>query len=195
MNSQSRGAGYSALFDDLGRRKYLTGSERAKFLAATAKLDKASAALAQLLFFTGCRVSEALAVTPNRLDAETARVAFRTLKRRRLVFRAVPIPRQLVIALTELAAHKGPEDRIWSWCRVTAWRRVKAVMESSGVTGTQACPRGLRHAFGVANAEMNIPASLTQRWMGHARLETTAIYQEALADEERAFAKRLWARP
>jgi hypothetical protein len=28
--------------------------------------------------------------------------------------------------------------------------------------------------------------------MGHARLETTAIYQHAVGQEERAFAMRLW---
>ena len=53
----------------------------------------------------------------------------------------------------------------------------------------------MRHTFGIANAEANIPAALTQRWMGHSRLETTSIYMQVVADEERAFAKRLWARP
>ncbi len=32
-----------------------------------------------------------------------------------------------------------------------------------------------------------------QKWLGHARLETTAIYLEVSGDEERELAKRLWA--
>jgi len=36
-----------------------------------------------------------------------------------------------------------------------------------------------------------VPISLTARWMGHARLETTAIYQSAVGRDERAFAQKL----
>lgn len=53
-------------------------------------------------------------------------------------------------------------------------------------------PKGLRHGFGVANAEENVPMATTQKWLGHARLETTAIYQQAVGREEHAFARRLW---
>jgi site-specific recombinase XerD len=31
-----------------------------------------------------------------------------------------------------------------------------------------------------------------QRWMGHARLETTAIYASVLGEEERILARRTW---
>ena len=33
---------------------------------------------------------------------------------------------------------------------------------------------------------------LTRDWMGHARIDTTAIYQHAVGREERSFARRLW---
>ena len=65
-------------------------------------------------------------------------------------------------------------------------------MAEAGIRGPQATPKGLRHSFGIANAEENIPPGLTKRWMGHARLETTVLYQHAVGREERAFAKRLW---
>jgi integrase len=71
---------------------------------------------------------------------------------------------------------------------------VKSVMAAAGIKGTQATAKGLRHGFGIANAEKNIAPALTQRWMGHARLETTAIYQHVTGREERAFAARLWRR-
>jgi integrase len=157
-------------------------------------MDAETSTFCLLLAHAGCRVSEALAVAPEHLDLETGRVIFRTLKRRKRVFRAVPVPPELMIALWHLAKGKRPATPLWSWCRQTAWRRVKAVMRAASITGAQAMPKGLRHGFGIANAEQNVPPALTQRWMGHARLETTAIYQHAIGEEERAFAERIWRR-
>jgi integrase len=34
--------------------------------------------------------------------------------------------------------------------------------------------------------------NLVQRWLGHAQIGTTAIYAEAVGDEERAIASRMW---
>ncbi|HEY1747661.1 MAG TPA: tyrosine-type recombinase/integrase [Xanthobacteraceae bacterium] len=179
-----------ALFDADGRRKYLCGRELPRFLEAAANADAPTRALCQLLAFTGCRLSEALALTPAQLDVETARVIFRTLKRRKQMFRAVPVPLALMKALLSLGTAR--DARLWPWSRQTAWRRVKAVMDAAGISGPQAMPKGLRHGFGVANAEQNIPMAVTQKWLGHAKLETTAIYQQAVGREEQAFARRLW---
>ena len=185
--------GVAALFDHRGRRKYLTRSERARFVSAASRAGEEVAAFGQLLAYTGCRISEGLALTPERLDTDTCRVVFRTLKRRRTMFRAVPIPTSLMADLVELAAGKPADERIWRWCRQTAWRHVRRLMAECGVKGAQAMPKGLRHSFGVAMAQENVPPGLAQNWLGHARFETTAtIYQAAVGDEERAFAERLW---
>jgi site-specific recombinase XerD len=66
-------------------------------------------------------------------------------------------------------------------------------MERAGVAGGMACPKGLRHGFAVACLAQKIPLPTVQKWLGHARLETTAIYLEVSGDEERELAKRLWA--
>jgi hypothetical protein len=58
--------------------------------------------------------------------------------------------------------------------------------------GRAACPRGLRHAFGVGTLQAGIPLNLTQRWMGHARISTTAIYTKVCGPDEFAFAQRYW---
>jgi len=180
------------LFDENGRRKYLCSSELSRFLAAARKADPETCSFCCLLAFTGCRLSEALALTPNQLDPETGRVVFRTLKRRRRVFRAVPIPPDLMSALRGIAKDRPHDVALWKWCRQTAWRRVKRVMDAAGVTGAHAMPKGLRHGFGVANAEGNVPMATTKKWLGHAMLETTAIYQQAMGREEQDFARRLW---
>lgn len=155
-------------------------------------MDAESYAFCRLLAYTGCRISEGLELKPERLDAENKSVVFRTLKRRRLIFRAVPIPAALMRDLGRLARDKHPDAPMWSWSRPTAWRRICWAMAEAGISGPHAVPKGLRHGFGVVNAEKNVPMGLTREWMGHADIATTAIYQHAMGNEERSFAKRIW---
>lgn len=182
------------LFDTEGGRKYLCANELPRFLKAAQRSDALTAAFCALLALTGCRISEALALSPSRIDVMTGRVVFRTLKRRKVLFRAVPVPPELMISLCAIAKGRAPSEALWSWSRTTAWRRVRTVMEAAGIAGPQAMPKGLRHGYGVACAEENISMPTVQKWLGHAKLETTAIYQQAVGREEKAFARRLWRR-
>jgi integrase/recombinase XerD len=68
-------------------------------------------------------------------------------------------------------------------------------MYSCGLTGRQATPRGLRHALGVRTLQSGVPLSLVQRWLGHARMSTTAIYADGSGPEEVAFAAKFWNGP
>jgi hypothetical protein len=54
------------------------------------------------------------------------------------------------------------------------------------------CSRGLRHAFGIGTLQSGVPLNITKRWLGHARLSTTAIYADAVGAEEVGFAERFW---
>jgi integrase/recombinase XerD len=54
-------------------------------------------------------------------------------------------------------------------------------------------PKELRHAFAVEAGQKGIPLNTIQRWLGHARIETTSIYANALGDEERNLARRAWS--
>jgi integrase/recombinase XerD len=180
------------LFDEKGRRKYLSADELRRFMKAATRAEHSARSLCLTLAYSGCRISEALSLTSDNIDVSTGRIVFRTLKRRKRVFRAVPVPKALLNELTVLAAEHTAGQPLWPWCRQTGWRKVKQVMARARIRGPQASPKGLRHGFGIAAAEANIPPGLTQRWMGHASLETTALYQHAVGPEERAFAERLW---
>ena len=81
---------------------------------------------------------------------------------------------------------------LWSWARQTAWRKVKMLMERAEIEGTMASPKGLRHAYGIKAAASNVPQNLIQRWLGHAKPDTTLIYMDAVGIEERQFAQRMW---
>ena len=97
------------LFDPQGRRLYLTAEERAAFLAAAAKAPRAARTLCLTLHYTGCRVSEALALTPKRADLSGKVIVLETLKKRRSgVYRAVPVPGDMLDTLDMVHGLRAP---------------------------------------------------------------------------------------
>lgn len=188
-----------SLHGSAGDRKYLNAAERQRFLDALNRLEPGTRLFGQLVAWTGCRLSEALALTARSFDLDRGVVAIPTLKRRRAgIVREVPIPPDV---LKELEQHFGlrvrqrmPETggrRLWRFKRTTAWRRIKSAMRAAGISGACAAPKGLRHGFGVMAFQL-VPPHLVQRWLGHASLKTTAIYGDVSGPEERIFADRLW---
>lgn len=182
------------MFDRKGNRKYLNGPERrGYFQAVKDESDRLRRAFCLTLFYTGCRISEALNLTPERIDLTGKAIVFETLKRReRGQFRSVPIPDSLVRVLSGIVGKLEPGIRVWKFSRPTAYRVVKDGMARAGIAGAMACPKGLRHGFAIACIGQNVPLTVVQRWLGHARLETTAIYLEVSGNEERELAKRVW---
>lgn len=188
------------LFGAYGNRKYLNPAERHRYIAAAAGALPNVRYFCLMLAHSGARISEVLALTPASFDIESGVVAIATLKRRRPgVVRQIPLPAALLSELDreyDLArAQRDPHRatvRIWRFSRTSAWRYVKAIMAEAGIAGTAAMPKGLRHGFGVNAAQSNVPLNLLQRWLGHASIETTAIYLDVVGPEERAFAERMW---
>jgi integrase len=189
------------LFNNTGKRLYLTDSERKKFLAAADQEERQVRTFCYVLAHTGCRISEALQLVGERIDFDGGTIVFESLKKRkRGVYRAVPVPPAV---LEMLAMVHGLRDRkrgaranspalLWTFGRTTAWKKAIGVMKAAGVKGPQATPKGLRHGFGVAAIQAGIPLNLLQRWLGHAQLTTTAIYANAVGPEERNIAARMW---
>ena len=139
-----------------GARKYLTTGERDAFLRAAEQADRQVRTLCMTLAYAGCRLSEALALTVDRVDLAAGQLVLESLKKRRSgVYRAVPVPPALLEALDlvhgirELQGRrgKGRGIRLWPWSRMTGWRVVHAVMEAAELDGPHASPKGLRHGF------------------------------------------------
>jgi site-specific recombinase XerD len=159
-------------------------------------LEPGQALFALTLAWTGPRVSE---VTFSSFQIERGIVAVHTVKRRKHSVREVPVPPELVTVLDRhfrlSATQRDPlaaDRRLWPWCRVTGWRIIKPVMRRIGINGRHACPRDLRHAFGIGTLQSGVQLNLMQRWLGHARISTTAIYANASGPEEWALAERFW---
>lgn len=184
------------IYDPSGARKYLTKDERDQFLDAAASLDRLTRTFCMTLAYTGCRLSEATALTGESIDFSAKAVVIETLKKRhRGIFRSVPVPPnyleaiELVHGLRELKHRKA---RLWPWSRRTAGRRVEEVMALAKLEGIHATAKGLRHGFAIFAIQKGVGLNTVQKWLGHANMETTAIYTEAVGDEERALAMRMW---
>src|SRR5277367_6442367 len=81
------------LYDPNGRRKYLTPAERQDFIRASDDALKHIRTFCGTLAHTGCRISEALALTADRVDIDDGVLVIESLKKRRKgVYRAIPVP-------------------------------------------------------------------------------------------------------
>ena len=192
-SSRTAGSPGMSLHTAQGRRKYLTPDERARFIAVASRQPPEILTLCLVLAWTGCRVSEALALTHADLDRAGGIVSLHSLKKRRTgIVRDVPVPDGVMAIIDLVHDLELPDRRLWPIVRSTAWQQVKAVMREAGVGASAASPKGLRHGFGVHALRSGVPLTLLQRWLGHASLSTTAIYADVLGAEEREIAARMW---
>lgn len=188
-----------SLYSTTGQRKYLTASERTRFIGSALACPRPELmSFCLTLAYTGCRISEALSLRAGAIELDDGSIAVRSLKKRSraIIVREIPIPPLCAEALQRVhdLAHAPPNTRLWPWSRSRAWQLVKSIMDEAGIAhGLHATPKGLRHGFGLHAIRSGVPLNLVQRWLGHARMETTAIYLQAIGNEEREIAARMWA--
>jgi integrase/recombinase XerD len=188
------------LYDPQGNRKYLTKTERQAFIDAARRATPEIETFCLTLTYTGARISEVLALVPLRIDTSANAIVIECLKKRkRGVYRAIPVPTGLLDRLNEVhgierlrGISEATGQRIWRWSRTTAWNRVRTIMRAAAILDGPAMPKALRHAFGVRGTQAGVPLNIIQKWLGHADIQTTAIYTNVMGDEERALAERMW---
>lgn len=109
------------------KKKITRLMEYKEFRKAILELQEDRQALLTLLFFAGCRISEALALTPDDINCsgDTIFVQFFRLKGS-----TQTDPQELprVDALTWLCKQKGP--RLFPFTRMTAYRTIKKIFEN-----------------------------------------------------------------
>ena len=106
------------------------------------------------------------------------------LKRRAERWREVQIPPDLLRALELVhtlcsTLAKAAGKPLWPWSRAIAHRKIARTMAEAGIEGPQACPKGLRHGFGIAAVAASVPLPTIAAALGHANLQTTAVYTSA----------------
>jgi integrase/recombinase XerD len=71
------------LFSPEGERLYLSAQERKRFLTALNEEERENRIFCEVLHYTGCRPSEALELTPDRILIDSKDIVFRSLKKRK----------------------------------------------------------------------------------------------------------------
>lgn len=178
------------ILDGEGRRKYVNRTEYRQFMKAAGCLPEQGRIFCLLVGLSGCRISEALGM--RGFHVARGEVVLRSLKRRQTIYRLVQLPESLTDELLVLANKDDPQQRLWEVNRSTGYRWIKRAMCIARIIGVHACPKGLRHGFGVRHVLVGTPQPLIQKWLGHADPRTTAIYTEAGGEEEREIASRGW---
>ncbi len=192
----------TTLHDQHGHRKYLTPAERDAFLNAADESEvREVRTFCATLAHTGCRISEALALTADRIDLKDGTIVIESAKKRQTgIYRPIPVPPTLLDMLNLVhdvrAAHKrrdrGETVRLWDWSRTKGWYVVCAVMMAAKISGPHATPKGLRHGFGIKAISCGVPLNTLQQLFGHAQLSTTSIYADAMGPEKRQLVERMW---
>jgi integrase len=216
----SKYASEMRLFDPgTGDRLYMNENERERFIKAARALDNRSHWLfCEMVHWTGCRISEALELTPRRIDTDAMTVRFRTLKKNKYtkngqlkapVYRDVPLSQELLLSLDlyfnirkarktrrkinnylwpNQADPKRPMDRS------TGWRIIKRVLDVAGIDGPQATAKGFRHGYATSMIQAGMSIYELKDRLGHESASTTAIYAQVVGQEAHELQMQYWER-
>jgi integrase/recombinase XerD len=188
------------LSDSAGNRKYMIQEEWRRFVASADLRDPDTRSLCWMFAWTGARVSELLSLTPRSFDISIRVIKIRTLKRRQLVYRELPLDDGLFSVVQTAFDIVGRRDDpcqidapLWSWCRTTAWGRVKSVGLEAGLPEYLCMPKVLRHTYAFEGANtQGLPLGLVQELLGHARIESTLVYTTPRGRDARLFTDRMF---
>lgn len=174
------------------------------------KIDPIERMYCQILYYTVCRPSEALELTPGRILIEEQSIVFRCLKKRKTdsngrvkqtEYRTVPVPKILIEHLDlvfdirqKQKKQKSLNTRLFNLSRPTAYRLVKRVMDRANIKGKQATGKGLRHGFGIkrVSGPKPLPIHILAQIMGHSSTKTTEIYLQFVGEEKRKLVMEAW---
>ena len=77
----------------------------------------------------------------------------------------------LLSALTKIT-----DKPLWPESWATAHRKIAKFMAEAGMKGPWVRPKGLRYRFGIAAVAAGVPLPMIAAALGHANLQTTAVY-------------------
>jgi len=146
--------------------------------------NKDDAMLVKLLFYTGGRISEVLAVKPQDIDFEQARIKLpalkrsRVVKRKKMVIRRKPptykfavIPNYFLSELKEFTRGKPEDKKLFNISRQLAYARIRIASIKTGIQGVYC--HLLRDSLATNWALKGGDLTKLQRQLGHASLATT----------------------
>jgi integrase/recombinase XerD len=165
--------------------------------------------LLETLWQSGGRITEVLRLRPCDLDLVEGALRLANLKQRRRAMRSklVYVSQDLLGDLRRLAVdaripmtgylfgsrqHVGPVSRQYAWKIINRYAAASGVLlPTAAGTIAPAAARDFRHGSAVNQVRQGVPLSEVAQQLGHARMDTTAIYSRLATAERRAMADRV----
>ncbi|MBF0232947.1 MAG: site-specific integrase [Desulfamplus sp.] len=157
-----------------GALPHITRDEYQKIHAACDNLE--IRLLIEVLWTTGCRVSEALAINAQDIIRQENRYYLNALrlKRRKPIRELLPIPLDMGLKLDDYVRLKGMAADQPLFKKSTVWRTIKSV--GMKVIGREITPHMFRHGRVYDLAQHGQHPFIIAKVFGHVNLETTLGY-------------------
>ena len=127
--------------------------------------------LVRLLYQTGARISEVLALKPCNIDYAQQRLVLPALKRRDITTKLVIVDGRTLDRLRRHCSGKPANKPLFSICRQQAYYRVRMAAKCAGLGRIH--PHTLRDSLAVNWALGGGNLNLLQRQLGHRSFSTT----------------------
>jgi integrase len=124
--------------------------------------------LLRFMWFTGCRITEAVSVSKNQIDFTNYTITLKWLKSRKYNYRNIPMHPILRDLLQMYTAPMKQEQLIFPITRQRAWQLVKKYMEGH--------PHQFRHSFAVNWLRNGQSITTLCQMLGHADIKVTMQY-------------------
>lgn len=151
--------------------------------------NREDAMLTKLLFYTGARISEILAVKPQDIDFDMATVKLPALKRKELTYKFAVVPDRFIPELKQFIIGKPKDKKIFNISRQLAYARIRIAGIKAGIPGVYC--HLLRDSLATNWALKGGELTKLQRQLGHKSLATTTdrYIRYSTADIRREVAK------
>lgn len=108
-------------------------------------------------------------------------------------YRVIPISPSLVGTIASYVMNNGfnKADFLFSLSRMMVYRIIRSAGEKIGLEKERAHPHSFRHGFAVNATLSGVPPMVLRQWMGHASIESTLIYTEALAQDTKQYLRNM----
>lgn len=165
---------------------YLTGEEVGLLAEEARKGTKGErdSLLILLLFQTGLRISEALSLTPSKIEHFEGKPALRFIGKGRKE-RVVALPERLADKLRSYAYQSGirPDQRFFPINRQRAWQILKEVSGKAGIA-KRVYPHLLRHSDAIERLRQTGHPKALQHHLGHSSSVMVMKYLSTLTQED-----------
>ena len=147
--------------------------------------------LFEFLLRTGGRISEILDLTYKDVDTFTETVRKRTLKRKKEVYRTIPLHQDLkkIFSIYSSGRRKsGKDKKIFPMRRQAVDEFLKRMQRDLGF---RIHAHKFRHTFAVKALMDGVPLNVVQKWLGHSSVFTTSIYTDITGMDTKEWMNRI----